>query len=1350
MSSGHRKGKTGCHRKGRNSGCRKCLYCPREFSVGRSLSTHIRQCPYNPGLFFATGSQDNGGSLLEDLEEEGDLSIPGMVDAGEEMSFDLGIQEEGEEDAIPKLENVTASTVRKNHIISTPLHNALVSESMRPPRRTRKLPQRYLDMDLSQKQNFLSQAIPAPKERSPSPQPPEEALPEQQPESLSESEPSSEPSSQPEQASVMLIVSERDNFGIFKVYQYELPSRDPDEDVTLDDLVDSVGFAVTPRRGRHSHAVFGPQKEQLPAASIQTNSTAAASNIAGSRSPKTNPYAPFESSTTFHLMDWYYNAAENGLSSANFNDLVAIFCRPEFEPSHIASFDTSKEGRRMDAYRGEEQPTSPAEDRDSASLPFSSYLGWHCGEVNIPLPCTGRECSEENAPKFNIKDVWYRKALDVIQNEVRDTSFYSFHLKPFKQFWQPGPDESIQRLYGEAYTSDRMLEMEQDVYARRPADCSYEPMVVAIMAYSDSTQLTHFGDRSLWPGYVSIGNMSKYQRSNPLMFAMDHIVYVPKLPDRFATDFERAATADVLRFVKQELVQLIWALILSDPDFVDAYLYGRLEVCADGITRRLFPRLFAHSAGYVEKILLASIKFISKHLCPQCLTTKQQVHQLGTKWDQRRRMQKREDSDERRERVETARKTIFDSGRALGGHVVSSLMDEASEQVNRNTFSELLHQVGDNLYDLLVADTMHELAGLMEDIFKQCNRLVFSEDRGGLEIINERFRRVPTFDNGVIRHFANNVTKMRKFAFRDFEDVIQCSLPCFEGLLPDVHNQIMLDLLWDFNAIIAYVSLRIHTDSTVASLESTMTEYGVSLRRFVNTTCKAYDTTEIPEEAEKRCLAAVNCENRRRKEGKTAMSATKRKAGDEDGLMPKGININKPKQHMLTHYTYFIKHFGSLDSYTTRMGEREHNPGKVYALLDKERLPPGNPKERYQMSSSERYPLVLVDFVKKHTEDSAVASFDGALHTHLIYRLRNIAENTPLDCKVLDSLQFLRHRIYSHKTFRIHYNTYDLRQKAQTISPRIHYNTYDLRQKAQTISPRIHPDIMLLADEVTAELENHPYQYARVIGIFHANIFIWDRNKSFEDMTVQKKEFLWVRWYELVPGHRHGFRAKRLPKVHFLPSTDPEVFGFIKPVRVIRGVFLEPAFVDGTTANLDADFAASIGVLDADSVARGYGVFYDGEQYVETGDWCGYYINITEPSDLLDRFGDRDLFMRYRGGGVGHSTCLFTRQLVREATAKDSPLPIYDPDSGEFVDDSLQVESNLVPVASLSDEEDMDLEAEAEAEENSEMEEDVPSVLEDGPSSDERTSAADVLEQYDSNDENVNEENLNDEEEVGA
>lgn len=70
--------------------------------------------------------------------------------------------------------------------------------------------------------------------------------------------------------------------------------------------------------------------------------------------------------------------------------------------------------------------------------------------------------------------------------------------------------------------------------------------------------------------------------------------------------------------------------------------------------------------------------------------------------------------------------------------------------------------------------------------------------------------------------------------------LIQCSLPVFEGLLSSrKHNKIILDLLFVSATWHLYGKLRMHTDSTLRSLEATTVTLGVrdpSLAMTINPT----------------------------------------------------------------------------------------------------------------------------------------------------------------------------------------------------------------------------------------------------------------------------------------------------------------------------------------------------------------------------------------------------------------------------------------------------------------------------------------------------------------------------------
>ena len=129
---------------------------------------------------------------------------------------------------------------------------------------------------------------------------------------------------------------------------------------------------------------------------------------------------------------------------------------------------------------------------------------------------------------------------------------------------------------------------------------------------------------------------------------------------------------------------------------------------------------------------------------------------------------------------------------------------------------------------------------------------------------------------------------------------------------------------------------------------------------------------------------------------------------------------------------------------------------------------------------------------------------------------------------------------------------------------RVNYTTYDVRRDQDSMNPRTHSDVMVLSREGGPNA--HPYWYARVLGVFHVRLL--HTGAAATNRSVQRMEFLWVRWFGTVDGHQYGFKAARLPKVGFIDESDPSAFGFLDPTLVVRGCHLIPAFFDGRTSEL--------------------------------------------------------------------------------------------------------------------------------------------------------------------------------------
>jgi hypothetical protein len=113
---------------------------------------------------------------------------------------------------------------------------------------------------------------------------------------------------------------------------------------------------------------------------------------------------------------------------------------------------------------------------------------------------------------------------------------------------------------------------------------------------------------------------------------------------------------------------------------------------------------------------------------------------------------------------------------------------------------------------------------------------------------------------------------------------------------------------------------------------------------------------------------------------------------------------------------------------------------------------------------------------------------------------------------------------------------------------RVNFTTYDGRRSQDSINPRTQPDIMALA-ETGDDKNEHFYCYARVLGIFHANIF--SRQADFGNGKFEQVNFLWVRWFSYDTESPAGFEHRRLHRLCFYHYHDSDEFDFLNPNYVL-------------------------------------------------------------------------------------------------------------------------------------------------------------------------------------------------------
>lgn len=109
---------------------------------------------------------------------------------------------------------------------------------------------------------------------------------------------------------------------------------------------------------------------------------------------------------------------------------------------------------------------------------------------------------------------------------------------------------------------------------------------------------------------------------------------------------------------------------------------------------------------------------------------------------------------------------------------------------------------------------------------------------------------------------------------------------------------------WHANA-----KLRLHTDSTVATLKELTRSLGSRIRHFAHKVCPLYDTRELPREEAARA---------RRRAKKAAQGQTNDPATQKRGPLRKVFNLVTYKLHALGDYVAHILRFGTTDSYSTQ------------------------------------------------------------------------------------------------------------------------------------------------------------------------------------------------------------------------------------------------------------------------------------------------------------------------------------------------------------------------------------------------------------------------------------------------
>ncbi|TFK34101.1 hypothetical protein BDQ12DRAFT_700523 [Crucibulum laeve] len=877
-------------------------------------------------------------------------------------------------------------------------------------------------------------------------------------------------------ASHTLFQSVCNKFGLWRRYtRVDPPSYDPEENVTLADLC------------------------SMP---LNTPTVSVLDKVA---------MFPFPNRSSFMLGNWYWNEGAQK-SQDNFQKLIKIIGNPDFSPLEIQKANWKGIN---DTLGGHTNSQFEWEDIDS---------GWHKSQVTIDVPFH-RFTTRPGVREYTVTDFYHCSLMSVIREKLSSPSHHTtFHHDPYELWWT-SPSGHNSRVYGELYASKLFLEEHQKIQKLLLNEtCCLPRTIAALMFWSDSTQLTSFGNAQLWPLYLFFGNESKYRRCKPTLNLCEHIAYFQKLPDAFK-DFTGHYTGN-----KKPPNDSFMA---HYNEFTEAF--------------QVFPRIFTYSADYPEKVLVANIKNWGICPCPRCLTPSTHLCRIGTIQDRKdRKLLMRSNTEhESHGSIKEAREQIYKQSFSVDSASVKRLMMKHSLVPTSNAFFEKLYKHGFDIHSSLVVDFMHEVElGVWKSLFTHLLHILQAVDINLISELDRHYRTIPSFGRDSIRRFSANTSEMKKLAAQDFENLLQCAIPVFDGLFPELHNGRVMNLLFTMAHWHGMAKLRLHTDATLNILDELTTSLGHQLCEFSEKTCSAYKTEELPKE-------------------------TRARQGCEAKLQ----NPWSQTGHSLGDYVEAIRAFGSTDSYSTETGELEHR----------------TPKARYRRTSRKMYISQMTRIerrqmrirrirdslhrLQREATDDSITWQAPEVHHH-IGKSQNSAENIGAFLRANWDKEFSKDfllRLKDHLLPRIkvaltkeaaaendledHYLGNDLLYKHKIMH--INYTSYDVLREQDVIHPSTaHSNVMLLntEDSKADSVSPHYFRYAHVLGIYHANIIY--TGHGMRGYHPRRLEFLWVQWYQHVDLTQKDWSCGKLDRVELMPEDAKGSFGFLDPSNIIRGCHL--------------------------------------------------------------------------------------------------------------------------------------------------------------------------------------------------
>ncbi|KAG8699347.1 hypothetical protein FRC08_005368 [Ceratobasidium sp. 394] len=326
--------------------------------------------------------------------------------------------------------------------------------------------------------------------------------------------------------------------------------------------------------------------------------------------------------------------------------------------------------------------------------------------------------------------LYKRSVVDVVRELIGNPAFKRVMRYAPERHWTSRACAS--RVYSEMWTGDWWWRRQLFLHDRRG---TIAPLIIA----SDKTKMTKLsGNKSAYPVYLTIGNISKTYRRQATKHATVVIGYLP------IDDFKDVPNKALRTRLKGELVHAAMASLMEPLE--QAGREGVDMWCADGRLRRVYPLLAAFVGDWPEQ---CDMGCVVRSGCPKCLKRK------GGR------------GDERKAAARTRRSTLL----AIERYLETGRKAALAGLGLKPWWPWWGNLPGADFATCVTPDLLHQLH---KGLFKG-HAMRWIQRKLGEKVVDERYTSMPRASG--LHHFKRGISTVEQWTGRETKEMMKTFLP---------------------------------------------------------------------------------------------------------------------------------------------------------------------------------------------------------------------------------------------------------------------------------------------------------------------------------------------------------------------------------------------------------------------------------------------------------------------------------------------------------------------------------------------------------------------------------------------